>query len=301
MKYIFSCLFLILISINSNFSQTMEETLKYINDKHHEVTGYSISDDGSIIYKNTTYPKNVTYWEDNTYTFSPFDVFIENKDNNFNLKCFNKEKKQSVNGDNCIKHKRKKSNEGGATPHSVTYLNNYFDGSSHEKKALEKAYFHLINLAKIEYTKYLVNLSKSDPFMDEILISSSNNRIKMRIQNDVYYVPVEINNVLKIEFILDTGASELFLSPEIAATLLRTNTLSEQDFIGNTVYRFANGKTESCRRYKLKSVRIGNITIKDVSCAIANNIIGDMLLGQSFLSKLGNFEINYSTNEIIIK
>lgn len=126
-------------------------------------------------------------------------------------------------------------------------------------------------------------------------------RIKMTKSGSVYKIPAEINDVLKVDFLLDTGASDVFISPEIALTLMRTGTLSDKDYLGSSVYSFANGKTESCKKYKLKKLKIGSKEIRDVECAVANDIIGDMLLGQSFLQKLGGFEIDYLTNEIIVK
>lgn len=126
-------------------------------------------------------------------------------------------------------------------------------------------------------------------------------RVKMIKVGDVYEVPVELNGVLKIKFLLDTGASDVFLSPDIVLTLMRTKTLTESDYVGTNIYQFANGETEECKKYNLRSLKIGNKEIKNVECAVANTIIGDMLLGQSFLQKLGSFKIDYSTNEIIIE
>jgi len=121
-------------------------------------------------------------------------------------------------------------------------------------------------------------------------------------ENGVFKVPVILNNSVFSYFIFDTGASDLFISPKIKAKLISNNSLSEQrDFIGKTSYVDANGTVEVCDVYHLKSVKVGNREIENVTCAVANNDIDDMLLGQSFMEKLGTFEINFSTNRLIFK
>ncbi len=50
----------------------------------------------------------------------------------------------------------------------------------------------------------------------------------------------------------------------------------------------------------LKSVQVGTVIISDVKCAVANNIIDSMLLGQSFLERLGKYTIDYDKSQIII-
>src|SRR5690606_6620584 len=116
----------------------------------------------------------------------------------------------------------------------------------------------------------------------------------------LYEVPVELNGVLKIKFLLDTGASDLFISPDVFLTLARSGTLSQADYVGSTTYIMANGASEECKKYKLKSVKIGHKTISNVVCAVANSLNTDMLLGQSVLSKLGSYRIDNSTNTLII-
>lgn len=131
--------------------------------------------------------------------------------------------------------------------------------------------------------------------------SFTTNYVEIEESHGTYLVPIEINEVLKIKFTFDTGAADVLISPDIALTLLKTGTLTDNDFMGNSTYTFANGKTESLKQYRLKSLKIGNKIVNNVICAVANDLNSPMLLGQSFLSRLGKFEFDYVRNRLTFK
>jgi hypothetical protein len=71
----------------------------------------------------------------------------------------------------------------------------------------------------------------------------------------IYHVPVVINDTLKLDFIVDSGASDVSIPADVALTLMRTGTIKESDFIGTEKYGLADGSTVSgcfpapcCRR-----------------------------------------------------
>ena len=127
------------------------------------------------------------------------------------------------------------------------------------------------------------------------------NSIKLQKKGGVYEVPVELNGVLKINFIFDSGASDVSISPDVALTLMRTGTIKESDWLPGAFYSFADGSTAKSERFKLRSVKIGNKTVYDVTCSIANSIEAPMLLGQSVLSKFGKYSFDYRTETLIIE
>lgn len=123
--------------------------------------------------------------------------------------------------------------------------------------------------------------------------------IKMiKSPNGTYDVPVELNGVLKINFILDSGASDVSISPDVALTLIKTGTISESDFIGTQQYRFANGSTATSQVFYLNEVKVGDLTLKKVRATISNSVDAPMLLGQSVLQRLGKFSID-NTNHTL--
>jgi aspartyl protease family protein len=124
--------------------------------------------------------------------------------------------------------------------------------------------------------------------------------IKMRNENGVYYVPCKINGV-EMQFIFDTGASDITISATEAMFLYKQGKLSEDDFIGTQQYQIADGSIHEGMIVKLKSVEIGNGKLYDVRASIVDNMEAPLLLGQSALSKFGKISIDYKHNEIIFE
>src|SRR5215813_2725739 len=107
----------------------------------------------------------------------------------------------------------------------------------------------------------------------------------------VYEIPVEINGVITLNFVLDTGASEVNIPADVALTLYRAWTIKDADFLPGQTYRLADGSTVKSSRFILKSLKIGKSHITNVPASIGN-ISSSLLLGQSFLEKLGAWGID---------
>lgn len=125
------------------------------------------------------------------------------------------------------------------------------------------------------------------------------NSIPMTKTGGVYEIPVTINDVLKINFIFDAGASDVAISSDVALTLIRTGTVSEEDFIGTETYKFADGSTAKSKVFIIKEIQLGNKKIFNVKASISNSLTAPLLLGQSVLNKFGKITIDYK-NEVII-
>jgi hypothetical protein len=82
--------------------------------------------------------------------------------------------------------------------------------------------------------------------------------IPLRGESGTYRVPVAVNGLPPIEFVLDSGASVVSLPAEIVLTLLRTGTLSSSDFIGKTTLVLADGST-----YQVSSLGYGNSKLEN--------------------------------------
>jgi clan AA aspartic protease (TIGR02281 family) len=130
-------------------------------------------------------------------------------------------------------------------------------------------------------------------FLDEKI---SPLQVNIKKKDGVFMVPVELNGVLKIDFILDTGASDVSISPDIALTLIKAGTIKENDWLKGAYYKFADGSVAKSKRFKLKTLKIGELVVNDVSCSIANSIDAPLLLGQSVLQKIGRYTIDSQNN-----
>jgi aspartyl protease family protein len=163
--------------------------------------------------------------------------------------------------------------------------------------------------AKVEATleltsEQLQDLKNKEEEMEVHSYKSLNEKtapIKLKFQNGVYLVPVNLNNTLSIDFVLDLGASDVSISPDIFLVLYRAGTISESDFIGSQSYQFADGTIAKSSVFNIKSIQIGDREIKNIRASISNSLDAPLLLGQSALKKLDSYRIDNFQKVLIIE
>jgi len=121
--------------------------------------------------------------------------------------------------------------------------------------------------------------------------------VKMNKENGVYHVPCKINGT-EMEFIFDTGASDITMSQTEAMFLYKQGKLKKNDIVGTQQYQIADGSIHEGMVVILRKVEIGNCELKDVQASIVDNMDAPLLLGQSALANFGKISIDYNRNEI---
>ncbi|MDR2424948.1 MAG: retroviral-like aspartic protease family protein [Prevotellaceae bacterium] len=124
--------------------------------------------------------------------------------------------------------------------------------------------------------------------------------VKMRKEGGVYHVPCKINGA-EMEFIFDTGASNITISLVEALYLYKQGKLKDEDFQGTAQYQIADGSISEGSIIQLRTVEIGGKKLTNVKASIVHNMDAPLLLGQSALAKFGKISINYQKNEIIFE
>lgn len=123
--------------------------------------------------------------------------------------------------------------------------------------------------------------------------------IQLEREHGVYMVPVLINGIIPMRFILDSGAAEVAIPEDVFSVLIRSKTVSESDFLGTGTYILADGSAQSSRRFVLHSVAVGDHVITNVVANVVS-VKGDPLLGQSFLSKLPGWSIDNARHALVL-
>jgi clan AA aspartic protease (TIGR02281 family) len=114
-----------------------------------------------------------------------------------------------------------------------------------------------------------------------------------------FAVPVTINNQLTLKFVVDSGASDVSVPTDVVSTLTRTGTIADSDFIGSQTYKLADGSTVPSQRFLIRSLKVGDKTLENVTASIAP-IAGQLLLGQSFLRRFKSWSIDNSGSALIL-
>ncbi len=123
--------------------------------------------------------------------------------------------------------------------------------------------------------------------------------ISVEKKGGVYELPVRLNGVITLDFILDTGSAEINLPADVVATLVRTGTLNQEDFLPSKVYILADGTKKENSRVLIRTIQIGNRTLRNVPASISD-VEGQLLLGQNLLDKVGAYTIDSRTHTIVL-
>jgi clan AA aspartic protease (TIGR02281 family) len=132
------------------------------------------------------------------------------------------------------------------------------------------------------------------------LSDENSGRVKVVESGGIYHVPVVINDALKLDFMVDSGAADVCIPADVALTLMRTGSIKKSDFIGTETYRLADGSTVSSRTFIIRSLTVGDRTVTDVRASIAD-VTGPLLLGQSFLKRFKSWSQDNAAHELILE
>jgi aspartyl protease family protein len=117
-------------------------------------------------------------------------------------------------------------------------------------------------------------------------VSISGNELALSESADGHFYVMGEANGTRIRFLIDTGASDIVLSPSDAARL--GIDVTALDF--SRAYQTANGLGQGAS-YRLDNLAIGPIALMDVPVSINRSEMSSSLLGMSFLKQMASFEI----------
>ncbi|GAB5433963.1 MAG: TIGR02281 family clan AA aspartic protease [Epibacterium sp.] len=113
-----------------------------------------------------------------------------------------------------------------------------------------------------------------------------------RASDGHYYLTLQVNDQ-PVEFLVDTGASDMVLNADTAERLgIDPSALS---YFGRAMT--ANGEVRTAR-VTLDTVALGPITDRDVSAWVNEGALAQSLLGMGYLQRFSGFEIR--NNELIL-
>jgi predicted aspartyl protease len=124
--------------------------------------------------------------------------------------------------------------------------------------------------------------------------------VPLRKEGRGYLVPVLINNAVRLNFVIDSGADDVTIPADVVMTLLRTGTPTEADFIGNVTYRLADGSKVPSKTFRISSLTVGTKKIESVVGSVAP-VEGALLLGQSFLGRFSSWSIDNAKQSLVLR
>ena len=109
--------------------------------------------------------------------------------------------------------------------------------------------------------------------------------------NGVTKVDCTING-LPLNFVFDTGASDVTISQTEANFMYKNGYLSHKDVIGKQRYQTADGNISIGTTFMINHINFGGLELTGVRASVVANQKAPLLLGQTVLQRLGKIEID---------
>jgi clan AA aspartic protease (TIGR02281 family) len=125
-------------------------------------------------------------------------------------------------------------------------------------------------------------------------------RVLLASTGGVLVAPVVVNNSMKLNFLVDSGASDVSIPSDVFSSLLRSGAITEADITGSRQFVDANGDTSRAKVFVIRSLKVGNVEVSGVEADVAP-VNAPLLLGQSFLRRFKSWSIDNATQELILR
>lgn len=119
------------------------------------------------------------------------------------------------------------------------------------------------------------------------------------LRGGTYEIPVRINGVIELDFVLDSGASVVFIPSDVATVLARAGTLDNSSILEVRPYVLADGSIVERLSIVLEKVEIGGLVLYGVEAAIGESN-SPLLLGQSFLKSFRSWSIDNERRQVVL-
>lgn len=137
--------------------------------------------------------------------------------------------------------------------------------------------------------KYQEELKQDSETIDEL--KEVTYEVPFTASNGVTKVDCTING-LPLNFIFDTGASDVTISQTEANFMFKNGYLAQKDIVGKQRYQTADGNISVGTVFILNKINFGGLELNSVRASVVANQKAPLLLGQTVLQRLGKIEID---------
>jgi clan AA aspartic protease (TIGR02281 family) len=128
----------------------------------------------------------------------------------------------------------------------------------------------------------------------------TNRTVTLRRHGGVLMVPALLNDQVSVDFIVDSGASDVVLPETVLNDLRKAGKFSDADFTGTQMVKIANGSVFKVRTFTLRSLSVGNRVLTNLHANVAP-ANATPLLGQSFLQRFASWSIDNERQVLMLK
>ncbi len=124
-------------------------------------------------------------------------------------------------------------------------------------------------------------------------------RIPLRDEAGTFVARGTINDATTLNFTVDSGSADVTIPQDVFSRLVRAGAVSQDDVLGFENYRDADGSNHRLRQFRIRSLKVGAVEVRDVQGSIAQPG-APALLGQTFLKRFRSWSLENSRHELIL-
>ena len=124
--------------------------------------------------------------------------------------------------------------------------------------------------------------------------------VMLKRDGENFAVPVKINDIITLDFLVDSGASDVSIPADVILTLIRAGTIQSSDFVGTKTYRLADGSTVPSATLIIHKLQVGDREVDNVTASVSD-VKASLLLGQSFFHAFDSWSIDNRRGALILK
>jgi len=129
---------------------------------------------------------------------------------------------------------------------------------------------------------------------------SSRAQVPLKKDGGIFAVPVEINGVITLDFMVDSGASDVTVPADVFSTLRRMGAVKDSDITGEQMAVLADGSRSRSPTFIIRSLKVGDKIVENVSGSVTP-AQGALLLGQSFLEHFKSWSLDNTKHELVLE
>jgi hypothetical protein len=122
--------------------------------------------------------------------------------------------------------------------------------------------------------------------------------VKVLSLHGMTYVKIRTGSMVQV-WLFDTGASDLLITKDMEAELKKENIITEQNYLGTGEYEMANGMVDTCRKYTISNVQLGQFYINNIVVAVSDKA-RRIIVGKGLLNKFSNWSLNNKDNTLTL-
>lgn len=163
--------------------------------------------------------------------------------------------------------------------------------------------FSSCNQAKDKYDPYNTGTSNDST---EITNSSYFEIDFKKTEANVKNIHVKLNDAIGYDALFDTGCSGMMISELEKAELLKSKTLTNADYVGESYVTLADGSVITHPVYNLRSVSVIDRngithTLNDIYVTVAENPEADVIIGNAVIDNLAKNSYTVDLKNKVIK